>query len=187
MSDPMYARVIAWVGLALLLVLCLPLARIQKRVLDVYAWALRLALLAVLGAAAYLWFYPGNLPAGVTDALNGLPPLKTILPDAGSPHFGVCAAALVVIVLLPLLALLDVGRKLGGWRLGRLRALAAAPKVAEPSPAQEPPKVAAPLPPAPEPTPAPFRRRVDRQSAADALAAFGSRKAPARTPRPPEA
>jgi hypothetical protein len=172
MSDPMYARVIAWVGLALLLVLCLPFTRIQKLALDVYAWALRLALLALLAAAAYLWFYPGDLPAGVTDALNGQPRLKAILPDPGKPHFGVCAAALAVIVLLPLLALLDVGRKLGGWRLGRLRALAAEPKASEPPP------------PAPEPRPAPFMRRVDRRSAADTLAAFGSRKPP-RGPEPP--
>src|SRR6266480_4124630 len=114
MLDPLYEQVIAWVGLALLLVLCLPFTRIQKLVLNVYAWALRLALLALLGAAAYLWFRPGDLPVEVTDTLNGLPRLKAILPDPGRQHFGVCAAALLVIVLLPLLALLDIGRKLAG-------------------------------------------------------------------------
>ena len=44
-----------------------------------------------------------------------------ILPEPGTQHFGVCAAALLVIVLLPVLAILDVSRKLAGWRLRRLR------------------------------------------------------------------
>src|SRR6516165_1396072 len=125
MVDPLYARVIAWVGLAVLLVLCLPFTRIQKFLLDVYAWALRLALLALLGAAAFLWFRPGDLPARVTDTLNNLPGLKAILPQPGTQHFGVCAAALPVLVFLPLLAFLDIGRKLVGAPLRRLRALAA--------------------------------------------------------------
>src|SRR5262249_20437341 len=98
MIDPLYEQVIAWVGLALLLVLCLPFARIQKLVLEVYAWALRLALLALLGAAAYLWFRPGDLPVEVTDALNDFPLLQAILPEPGTQPFGVCAAALLVAV-----------------------------------------------------------------------------------------
>ena len=51
MLDP-YLPVIALVGMALLAVLCLPFARIQKLVLEVTAWGLRLALVALLGAAA---------------------------------------------------------------------------------------------------------------------------------------
>jgi hypothetical protein len=168
MFDPPHEHVIAWVGLALLLVLCLPFARMQKLVLEVYACALRLALLALLGAAAYLWSRPGDLPVEVTDTLNSFPRLKAILPEPDTQHFGVCAAALLVIVLLPLLAILDVSRKLAGWRLRRLRALAAEPRVAD-------------LPPAPEPSPAPVVRRVGRRFAADTLAEAGSPK-PFRTP-----
>jgi hypothetical protein len=176
MVDPLYARVIAWVGLAVLLVLCLPFTRVQKLVLDVYAWALRLALVALLGAAAYLWFRPADLPAGVTDTLNSLPSLKPILPEPRTQHFGVCAAALPVLVFLPLLAFLDISRKLVGSPLRRLRALAAEPK-------------AAPAPPAPGPTPAPGPapavRRVDRRAAADTLAEAGSRR-PLHAPGAPE-
>src|SRR5579859_3940045 len=120
MFDPPYLSVIVWVGLALLLVLCLPLAGVQKFVLEVYAGILRLALLVVLGVAAYLWFRPGELPAAATGALDELPRLRAILPEPGTQHFGVCAAALIVILFLPLLALLDVSRKLAGWRLRRL-------------------------------------------------------------------
>src|SRR5262245_35971635 len=162
MFDP-YLPVIALVGLALLLALCLPFAPIQKLVLELSAWVLRLGLLALLGAAAYLWFRPGDLPAEVTDTFNTLlstfPRLKDVVPEPGTPYFGICAAALLVSVLLPLLAVLDVCRKLAGWRLRRLRALAAAPQVAEPQPA-----------------PAPAVHRVNRRAAADALAEVGSRK-----------
>jgi hypothetical protein len=172
MLDPLFEQVLVWGGLALLLVLCLPFAWIQKLVLEVYAWALRLALFALLGAAAYLWFYPGDLPAEVADTLNNFPRLKAILPEPGTQLFGVCAAALLVAVLLPLLAILDVGRKLAGWRLRRLRALAVEPKV-----------VAAPSAPAPELGPVPVVRRVDRRAAADTLAGAGSRK-PSRAPNP---
>ena len=171
MFEP-YMPAVALAGLAVLLVLCLPLARVQKLVLELSAWALRLALLAVLGAAAYLWFRPEDLPAQVTDALDTLPSLKAILPEPGAQHFGVCAAALLVIVFLPLLAVLDVSRKLAGWRLRRLRALAAEPKVVQP-------------PPASEPRPAPIVHRVDRRAAADTLAKAGARKA-VRPPNPVE-
>jgi hypothetical protein len=163
MNDLLNAQVIVWAGLALLLLLCLPFARIQKLVLEVYAWALRLALLALLGGAAYLWFRPADLPVAVTDTLNRFPGLGAILPEPGTQHFGVCAASLVVILFLPLLALLDVGRKLAGWRLRRLRALAAEPRVVE-------------SPPAPPPGPAPVVRRADRRAAAASLAEAGSRR-----------
>ena len=61
-------------------------------------------------------------------------------------------------------AVLDVSRKLAGWRLRRLRALAATP-----------PTVVAP------PAPALVVQRVNRRSAADALAEAGTRKG-VRTP-----
>jgi hypothetical protein len=162
MLGPPYEQVIAWVGLALLVLLCLPLPRIQKVVLELSARGLRLALLGLLGAAAYLWFRPEDLPAEVSDAIAAFPPLADVLPAPGAQHFGICAAALIVVPLLPLLAALDVARKLAGRRLGRLRALAAEAKAPE----------AAPAPPAP---PAPVRR-IDRRSAASALADAGSRR-----------
>jgi hypothetical protein len=168
MSDSLYVPVIAWTGLALLLLVCMPLATIQKLVLEISAWGLRLALLGVVGAAAWLWFQPGNLPAEVLETLDHLPRLRAILPEPGTPHFGVCAAALIVIPLLPLLAILDVSRRLAGWRLRRLRALAAETKVVPPQP--EPP---------PQP---PGARRVDRRAAANTLAEAGSPRPSA--PRP---
>jgi hypothetical protein len=161
MFEP-YLPVIPLVGLALLLVLCLPFSRIQKLVLELSALVLRLALLAFLGAAAYLWFRPGDLPAGVMDTsntfLSTFPRLRGVWPGPGTPYFGICAAAFFVIMLLPLLAVLDVSRKLAGWRLRRLRTLAAAPEVVEP------------------PAPAPAVHRVNRRAAADALAEAGARK-----------
>jgi hypothetical protein len=162
----MYEQVIAWAGLALLLVLCLPFAGVQKLVLEVYAWALRLALLALLGTAAYLWFRPEHLPVEVTDTLNNFPHLGALLPEPGTQIFGISVAALVVAVLLPLLAVLDVSRQLAGWRLRRLRALSARPEAE------------APLPPAtaPQRGPSPAPRRIDRRAAADAMAEAGSRK-----------
>jgi hypothetical protein len=170
----MYEQIIAWVGLALLLVLCLPFPRIQKPLLEVSAWALRLALLSLLGAAAYLWFRPQDLPAEVTNTLDAFPLLGRILPAPGTQNFGICAAALLVVPLLPLLAILDISRQLAGGRLRQLRTLAAKVKAPEGAPA---PSAAS--------TPAPVVRRVDRRSAADALADAGSRK-PFSVPDRPE-
>jgi hypothetical protein len=158
--------VIAWAGLALLLVLCLPFKWIQKLLLEVSAWALRLALLGLLGAAAYLWFRPQDLPAEVTKTLDAWPLLGRVLPAPGTQNFGICAAALLVVPLLPLLAVLDVSRHLAGGRLSRLRALTAGEKTPEGSPAAS----------AAAPRPALVVRRVGRQSAAAALADAGLRK-----------
>jgi hypothetical protein len=161
MFEP-YLPVVALVGLAFMLVLCLPSARIQKLVLELSALVLRLGLLALLGAAAYLWFHPGDLPAEVMDTSNtflrNYPRLRGILPSPGTPYFGICATAFFVIVLVPLLAVLDVSRKLAGWRLCRLRALAATPEVVEP------------------PAPLPAVQRVNRRAAAEALAQASTRK-----------
>jgi hypothetical protein len=162
MFEPLYAQIIAWVGLALLLLLCLPFAAIHKLILEVSAFVLRFALLGLIGAAAYLWFRPGELPPVVTSTLNDLPQVSNILPDPGMQYFGACLAGLIAIPLLPVLAVLDVCRKLAGWRLCRLRAIAAEPRVvqtlSEPAPAQ----------------PAVVVRRVDRWAAANALADVGS-------------
>jgi len=167
MVDP-YLPVIALVGLALLAVLCLPFAAVQKLVLELSAGVLRLALLALLGAAAYLWFHPSDLPAEVAETSNtfisNYPRLKGIVPEPGTAYFGVCAAAFVVTALLPLLAILDVSRQLAGRRLRRLRALAATPQVVDTPPA-----------------PAVVVHRVNRRDAADALAEAGARK-PVRAP-----
>jgi len=138
---------------------------------------LRLALLALLVGAGYLWFYPDRLPPEVTATLDNFPPLRSILPEPGTPIFGVCATGLVVAVLLPFLAILDVTRKLAGSRLSRLRALTAG-RVVKESPPPALPAPPAPPPPLPavahEPSPAP--RHADRRTAAETLATAGSRK-----------
>lgn len=168
MWDPLYDQIIMWAGLAALLILCLPLAAVQKIVLTVYAWALRLALVALLAGGAYLWFHPTELPVEASGVVERYPLVADILPDPSARHFGVCAASLLVTALLPVLALLDLGRKLGGWRLKRLRALAANEDLVRERAAVPAPAVpAAPVPPAPPPAPP---RRVDRATAAATLA-----------------
>src|SRR5262252_9063190 len=101
MIDPLYEQIVACMALLLLVLLCLPFARIQKLVLEVAAWVLRLAL---LGAAAYLWFHPENLPVEVTDTLSSFPRLRDLLPEPGAQHFGLCLASVIVLPLVPLLA-----------------------------------------------------------------------------------
>jgi hypothetical protein len=162
----LYEQVIAWVGLALLLVLCLPFAGVQKLVLEVYGWALRLALLALLGTAAYLWFRPEQLPIEVWDTLKNVPLLQALLPEPGTQYFGISAAAPVVAFLLPLLAVLDVCRQLAGRRLRRLRVLAAGPGA----------EASLPPVPAPQRGPTPAPRRIDRRAAADTMAEAASRR-----------
>jgi hypothetical protein len=177
----MYEPILAGAALVLLLILCLPFAGIHKLVLEVYALALRLALLALLVAGALLWFYPERLPAEVTEAVDSFPPLRGVLPEPGTPLFGPCAAALVVAVLLPFLAAFDVTRKLAGRRLTRLRALTAGPVVAAPPPpapvqtVEVPPAQPAPPPVVVRET-APAPRHADRRTAADTLAAAGAHK-----------
>jgi hypothetical protein len=162
----LYEQAIPWIGLALLLVLCLPFVGIQKLVLEVYGWGLRLALLALLFTATYLWFHPEQLPVEVTDTLNNVPLLKALLPESGSPFFGICVAAAVVALLLPVLAVLDVCRMLAGRRLRRLCILATGPG-AEASPRSVPATQR-------EPRRAP--RRIDRWAAADTMAEVASRQ-----------
>src|SRR5262245_13861656 len=156
--------IVAWSGLVVLAVLCLPVAR--KFVLELSAWALRLAMLALLAGGAYLWFRPDAMPTGVSRVLDTEPWLLTILPDRSAAHFGICAASVVVMALLPLLAALDVTRKLAGRRLRRVRMLT-----------DEPVAVAAIAEPVVE-TPlegVPVMRPVQRRTAANAIASTWSR------------
>jgi hypothetical protein len=162
----MYEQVFVWVGLALLLVLCLPFAGLGKLVLTVYAGVLRLALLALLGGAAYLWFRPEHLPAEVSVTLNQSPWLRALLPAPGTQNFAIGAAALVVAVLLPWLVVLDVCRKSAGERQRRLRVRSTEPGATEPVL----------LSPAPQRGPSPALRRIDGRAAADTMAEAASRK-----------
>jgi len=153
-----------WAGVALLAALCLPLTGVHKLILELSAWALRLALLALLGAAAYLWFYPEQLPSRVMGALGEFPGLKSLLPDPTAQYFGISAVAPVVVATLPLLAILDVTRKLAGRRLRRLRALSSPPAAPTAGPV------------VPAPRPGTVIRWINRRTAADAIVTAGARK-----------
>jgi hypothetical protein len=165
----MYEQILPWIGLGALLILCLPIPRVQRLVLEVSVWALRLGMIALLAGGVYLWFRPGNLPAVVSDTLNNFPGLLALLPDLGSPAFGLCAACWVVAALVPFLAALDVTRCLAGQRPSRVTA--ASPVVLE--------TVAEPLaePVAAERMPAglPILRPVERRTAAAAMTSAASR------------
>jgi hypothetical protein len=150
-------------GAVLLAILCLPVPAISKFVLEVSAWVLRLGMFGLLAVGGYYWLRPGDLPASVPDAINRSPELVALLPDRAAPHFALCAACVVVAALLPLLAALDVTRKVAGRRL---RDVAIAP-LAEPVPAE----------PAPEPVSVavPVMRPIDRRTAAGTIASVWSR------------
>jgi hypothetical protein len=168
----MYEQIIAGVGLVLLLVLCLPFAAVSKLVTEVYAWGLRLILLALIGAAAYLWLRPEQLPEEVTDTLSNMPWLRGLLPEPGTPYFGISMAALAVAVLLPLLAVLDISRKSVGRR-GDTRVTE--PVASTSLNAASTPRCGT----------GPVARRIDRRAAADVLAKAGchTQAAPATTRR----
>jgi hypothetical protein len=158
----MYEQILPWVGLGVLFILCLPISPVQKLVLEVSAWTLRLGMIGLLAAGAYLWFRPGDLPAEVSAALSDFPRLVSWLPDRSAPPFGLCLACIAVTALVPVLAVLDVSRKLGGRRLGRLRELAAAPVAqthSEPAPPVE--RV---------PVGVPVLRPIERRTAAQTIA-----------------
>src|SRR5262245_27323579 len=151
--SPQVLTVIVWAGLVVLAILCLPVAR--KFVLELSAWALRLAMLALLAGGAYLWFRPAEVPvgvqslfdaarwlrAGVSNFFDAEPWLLSMLPDRSAAHFGICSASLVVLVLLPFLAMLDVTRRLAGRRLKRIHMLTdetvVEAAIAEPAPVVE--------------------------------------------------
>ena len=168
----MYEQIIPWGVLALLFILCLPIPAVRRLVLGLTAWSLRLALFALLGGAAYLWFRPADLPGGVLDAAASCPRLLAALPDTTSPNFGVALAAIVVVALLPVLAVLDACRH-AARRLrerDQLRTAESAAGVAPEAPAEPAAR-------------APARRPVGRAAAADTIASAGARPAPAADPR----
>ena len=68
-----------WIGLGVLLLLCLPILPIQHVVLVVSSWVLRVALVGLLASGAYLWFRPGNMPASVWTILADFPGLIALL------------------------------------------------------------------------------------------------------------
>src|SRR5262245_48080710 len=177
----MLIQILVGAGLVLLLLLCLPIAPLQKLVLEASALVLRLALLALLGGAAFLLIAPDRVPAEVMEPLAGFPHLGSSFPEPGTPLYGACATGLLVVALVPVLAVLDVTRKLAGRRLSRLRALSGAPGTRTSAPPPAVPTVEAPPPAPPVPAPpvreeASVPRRTDRRGAADTLAAAGSRK-----------
>src|SRR5262245_29120521 len=107
----MVEQIIPWVGLGVLFLLCLPIRFLQKLVLEVSVWGLRLGMLALLLGGAYLWFAPGDLPAFVAVLLNDFPGFLSKLPPMGSPAFALTAACYIVVLLVPILAGLDVARR----------------------------------------------------------------------------
>ena len=165
----MYAHIMAWIGLGVLTLLCLPILSVQKLILEVSAWALRLGMIALLGGGAYFWFRPGEVPTGVSRVLNDFPGLLSFLPEYGSPSFALCLACYIVAALVPLLAVLDVSRKLTR-RVPQISSLVAP---ASPTPSNNS------IPPAevPELVGVPILRPVERRSAAVAIATAGSHHA----------
>lgn len=163
----MNEQVLLWVGLGVLVLLCLPVSPIQKLVLEISAWVLRLGLLAILAGGAYAWFRPGEMPTEMARTVNDFPGLLSILPAQGTPAFGLALACLIAAALVPLLAALDVTRKLAG-RVRRIRSLTAS-RVAV--------KQVVPVAPVEEPLPVgvPVLRPVERRRAADAMATAASR------------
>jgi hypothetical protein len=166
----MYDHILLWVGLGVLTFLCLPLPHVQKLVLEVSAWALRLGMIALLAGGAYFWFQPGEMPAGISVLLNDFPGFLSLLPERGSSAFALCLACWVVTALVPLLAMLDVSRKLAA-RVRQIRMLTTAPAT--------PIRKASRVPPAEEPMPVgvPILRPIERRTAAEAMASAASHPA----------
>jgi hypothetical protein len=154
----------AWGGLALMALLCLPIAAVSKFVLELAALTLRLTLFGVLAAGAYLSVRPGDLSNWATAVLDDFPALFAYLPDRASPLFGPCLAMSAVAVLLPALAALDVARGLAGRRMRRLRRIADEPPVVVETVRHE--TEVRPL------------RPVDRRTAATTITTAGSHRVP---------
>ena len=149
-------------GAVLLAICCMPVLCIAKAVLEVGTWALRLALLGLLAGGAYLYFRPGELPAGVASAIESVPGLMSVLPDRASPAFALCAACWLVAALVPFLAGLEVARRVAGRRVAD-RALYTANPVAE-AVVEEPAPVAVPV-----------LRPIDRRTASATITSVWSR------------
>jgi hypothetical protein len=179
----MYEQILPWVGLGALLLLCLPIPSVQKVVLEVSAWALRLAIIALLAGGAYLWFRPGDMPTQVSGVLSDFPRVLALLPEQGSPAFALCLACWVAAAFIPILAILDVTRKLAGARLHHLRTITASPaKIVAPI---QPIATSLPIPPADPVLPTadeiaevgvPVMRPVERRKAAEAMTAAAPRR-----------
>jgi hypothetical protein len=115
-----------WVGIAILLILGLPLPRVSKLILEISALLLRVLLLVTLAGGVYLWFRPESTPVDWISNYQGLSPqAQSLIPAPGTPMFGLVLAGILTLSYLPALAVLDVTRKLAGARLRRLRRLTA--------------------------------------------------------------
>jgi hypothetical protein len=154
--------ILPWVGLVILGLLCLPIPFMQRVILEVSMWALRLTIIALLVGGAYLWFRPGDMPSRVAAVLADFPGLLALLPDRGSPAFALCLACWLAAALVPIVAGLDVVR-----RLCLVRTRPVVPVVeAEP---------VLPVAEQVEEMGVPVLRPVERRTAAAALATAGSR------------
>jgi hypothetical protein len=161
----MYEQILPWVWLGVLFILCLPISPIHKLVLEVCTWALRLSMIALLAAGAYLWFRPGDMPSQVLATLSDFPRLLSWLPDQTTSSFGLCLACFAVTALVPLLAVLEVSRKMAGWRFSQVRVLAATPAAEPRSETVSRPEPVA----KPDPVGVPIMRPVQRRTAAQTI------------------
>lgn len=162
----MYMSIIAWAGLAMLLILFLPITVLQKLLLGVYGWTLRLTMLALIAGAAYLWFRPAQVPIEVSNALGYFPWARSVLPQPGTPAFGIGAVGLVSLVALPLLAMIDLCRRSVVRRIEHVTRIV--DEAAPPAP-----RIESVPPPAPQAT-SKVPSRFGRRAAADAMAQAGS-------------
>jgi hypothetical protein len=162
----MYENIIALAGIGLLFILCLPLPGVQRVFLAIYGLALRLGMLALVAAAAYLWFVPSQLPTVVADAVRNTPLLKSILPEPGTAIFTICAVSLIAVAVLPMIAVIDISRRAVGRRENLV--------VSEPVRVDATRVISRDL-----PAPAPYAQdltpsRFGRRAAANAFASVGS-------------
>jgi hypothetical protein len=186
----MYEQILLWVGLGVLLFLCLPIPPVQKLILTVSAWALRLGMIALLAAGAYLWFNPEAMPASVSAVFADFPGLMAILPASGSSSFGLSVACLIVAALVPLLAALDIVRQLGQTAstsrelaseksrskrvhedAGRIQSVSHVEHVERVEVVPEAQEIEEPV-----PVGVPLLRPIERRDAAGAIASAGSRR-----------
>jgi hypothetical protein len=159
----MAEQILIWTCFAVVLLLCLPFRGARKLILEASGLILRIALLAVLAGGALLWFRPDLLPGQVVTTLFTIHGVRDLLPAPESPMFGVAAATLLAAVFLPLLAILDVTRRLA-WRTTPLL-------VVEPTPAPAPAAVVG-----RSTIPLTGPRKSDRRAAAEKMADIGSRR-----------
>ena len=162
----MFENIIAWAGLGLLFILCLPLAGVQRRLLALYGLGLRVGMLALVGAAAYLWFVPTQLPTEIADTVRNTPSWKSILPDPGAPIFAICAVSLIAAAVLPLIAIISICRRTVGRREKITASEPVQVRAALVLPDGRPPQSTQPQDPLPP--------RFGRRAAANAMAQAGS-------------